>query len=179
MHKEELKHLLAALTPPNRLAMEISLATGLRISDVLALKADEIRRSTDGRVTVRELKTGKTRRVKLSKELHRRCVALAGRAYVFENRQDWKRPRTRQAVWKDLKRVARLFRVKGNIAPHTARKVYAVASYARSGDLAKVQKLLNHENEAVTTLYALADELTARRIGGRPLPLAPPRAGSK
>ena len=34
--RDELAHILAALTPPNRLALEVSLATGLRIGDVLA-----------------------------------------------------------------------------------------------------------------------------------------------
>ena len=32
------------------------------------------------------------------------------------------------------------------------------------GDLKKVQRLLNHDNEAVTMIYALADALTARRL---------------
>ena len=164
MHREELGHLLAALTPPNRLALEISLATGLRISDVLGIKKQAVL-TGKGRFTVRELKSGKTRRVKLNNELMTRCLTMAGRVYVFENRHDWKRPRTRQAVWKDVKRVAKLFRVKYNLAPHTARKTYAVDAYRRSGDLARVQRLLNHSSEAVTVLYALADELTARRMG--------------
>ena len=164
MHKQELGHLLAALTPHNRLAVEVSLATGLRISDVLGIKVEAVRNGK-GRFTVRELKTGKTRRVTLSGELLERCLSLSGRVYVFEHRLDWKRPRTRQSVWKDVKRVARLFRVKCNLAPHTARKTYAVGLYKRSGDLARVQRLLNHSSEAVTVLYALADELTARRMG--------------
>ena len=164
MHVQELKHVLAALTPPNRLALEVSMATGLRISDVLGIKTDQLR-SKERRFTVRELKTGKLRRLRLSEELHERCLSLSGRLYVFEHRNDWKRHRTRQAVWKDLKRAAWLFRVKGNIAPHSARKAYAVEAYKRAGGLARVQRLLNHENEAVTALYALADELTSRRKG--------------
>jgi site-specific recombinase XerC len=57
-----------------------------------------------------------------------------------------------------------MFRLKENIAPHSARKVYAVEAYSRSGELARVQKLLNHESEAVTELYAMADALTSRRL---------------
>ena len=59
LFKAELLHVLAALTPPNRLACEISLATGLRISDVLALTRDQ---AVDGRFSIREQKTGKVRR---------------------------------------------------------------------------------------------------------------------
>ena len=35
--KGEMSHILAALQPENRLACEVSLATGLRINDVLAM----------------------------------------------------------------------------------------------------------------------------------------------
>ena len=40
----QLTHVLAALTPQNRLICEVELHTGLRISDVLALKTDQIAR---------------------------------------------------------------------------------------------------------------------------------------
>jgi integrase len=170
LHREELKHLLAALMPANRLALEISLATGLRISDVLGIKSEQVRNSADGRLTVRELKTGKSRRVKLPAELLKRALILSGKVYVFEHRYDWKRHRTRQAVYKDLKRIARAFRCRVNVSSHTARKSYAVEAFKRTGELSRVQKLLNHSSEAVTVLYAFADELTKRRLSVRSCP---------
>lgn len=163
IHKQELLHLLAALMPANRLALEISMATGLRISDVLNIRTEQIRTAKDRRISVRELKTGKSRRVVLPVELYERALILAGKIYVFENRMDYRRPRTRQAVYKDLKRIAKMYRVKENVAPHTARKVYAVGAYRRIGDLKRVQALLNHSSEAVTMIYAMADQLTRRR----------------
>jgi integrase len=166
IHKQELQHVLAALTPPNRLAIEISLATGLRIGDVLALTRDKLTGTSDRRITVTEAKTGKRRRVEIPAELFKRALGMAGKVFVFEGRHDYRHHRTRQAVHKDIKRAARLFRCRGNIAPHTARKVYAVEAFRRTQELAKVQKLLQHTNEAVTAIYALADELTARRLGG-------------
>lgn len=163
INRQEMSHLLAALTPHNRLALEISLATGLRISDVLGIKTEAVRQGQ--RFTVRELKTGKTRRVSLPVELHARAVAIAGRAFVFEHRLDWRKPRTRQAVFKDLKRIAKMFRIKENVAPHSARKIYAVEALRRTGELKRVQTLLNHSDEAVTALYAMSDTLTARKTG--------------
>lgn len=161
--KEEMRHLLAALMPANRLALEVSLETGLRIGDVLRLKTDAIA----SRFSVQEEKTGKRRRVFLSADLLERCKKMAGPVYVFSNRLDGRRHRTRQAVWKDLKRVCRIFRLHMNLAPHSCRKIYAVEAYKRyGGDMKKVQKLLNHDNEAVTMLYCLADELTRRRNSG-------------
>lgn len=161
---EELRHLLAALTPPNRLALEISLATGLRIGDVLNLRTEQLREAKQRRVSVKELKTGKTRRVQLPAELYERALWMGGKLYVFPHRNDWRRHRTRQAVFKDLKRIARMFRVKANVAPHSARKVWAVDKCRQTG-LKRVQALLNHADEAVTMIYAYADEMTARRIG--------------
>ena len=155
-------HLLAALMPANRLAIETSLATGLRIGDVLAMRTDQVRR---GRWTLKEEKTGKRRQVRLPLGLQRDLLAQAGRVYVFEHRLDWKRHRTREAVYKDLRRAVDLFRLRRLvIAPHTARKIYAVSQYQNSGSLKKVAELLNHSDEAVTMVYAMADELTARKM---------------
>jgi integrase len=162
--KEELQHLLAALMPENRLALEISLALGLRIGDVLNLRTDHLRNASQRRITVKELKTGKPRRIQMPIELYERALRLGGKVFVFEHRHDWRKHRTRQAVFKDLKRIAKAFRVKANIAPHSARKVWAVEKYSQVG-LKRLQGLLGHSSEAVTEIYAYADELTARRLG--------------
>lgn len=160
--REELKHVLSALMPANRLACEISEATGLRIGDVLRLKREQVEHGQ--RFTVREQKTGKTRKVYLPADLHKRALAMAGAVFVFEGRLNGRKPRTRQAVYKDLVRTAKLFRLKEHISPHSCRKVWAVRAYQESGgDLKRVQKLLNHESEAVTMLYAMADQLHQRR----------------
>lgn len=157
--KRELEHLLAALMPENRLALEVSLATGLRITDVLSIRTQDLKQ----RMSVQELKTGKKRRIYLSTELLDRMIACSGKIYVFEGRLDYRKHRTRQAVWKDIKRVASIFRLKINLAPHSVRKVYAVEQFHKAGgDLKKVQRLMNHESETVTMLYAMADELSSR-----------------
>lgn len=158
--KGEFEHILSALTPENRLVCEVSLATGLRVSDVLMLTPQKVRKQ---RFTIREQKTGKSRYIRLPKELVDRCLACSGAHYVFENRLNGRKPRTRQAVYKDLKRVAKLFGCKKNVTPHTARKVYAVDEFERTGNLKKVQKLLNHSYEAVTMLYAMANIIGNRK----------------
>lgn len=160
--KQELEHILAALTVPNRLAMELSMQTGLRIGDVLAIKTEQLA----PRFTVREAKTGKTRRVYVPVDMLDRLRSISGRIYVFENRLNRNRHRTRQAVFKDLKRAAALFRIDKRlvISPHTARKVFAVEEFHKCGDIQKIKNLLNHSSEAVTTLYAMADIMTERRL---------------
>lgn len=163
---DELRHILAALMPENRLACEISLSTGLRIGDVLQLRRSDLERGN--RFGVREEKTGKVRQVYLPDALRDRALAGSGKIYVFEGRLNGRRHRTRQAVYKDLRRVAAAFRLRAHISPHSLRKAWAVDAYhASGGDLKKVQRLLNHDSEAVTVLYALADELSKRgRVRG-------------
>lgn len=152
--------ILVALMPPNRLAILVSLTTGLRLGDVLSLKTEAL---TKERFTIKEEKTGKTRRVRLSNELRDALFSQAGRFYVFEHRTDPKKHRTRQAVYKDLARACELFRVKGvHLSPHSARKIYAVSAYKRTCSIERVQELLNHSSEAVTMLYAMADAITMR-----------------
>ena len=162
--REELSHLLAALTPPNRLALEISLATGLRIGDVLSMRTEMVLHADQRRLTIRQAKTGKNRRIQLPVELYERALRMGGKLYIFEHRLDWRKHRTRQAVWADLKRIARMYRCAANVAPHSARKVFAVDLYRNKG-IKRTQELLGHSQEAVTVLYAMADELTARRLG--------------
>lgn len=157
--------LLTALMPENRLALQVSEATGLRIGDVLRLKTKDIARQ---RFTVQEEKTGKRKRVYLPLKLWRECQETAGSLYVFPGRLDGRKHRTRQAVYKDLRRVAALYRIDGkklseHVSPHTARKVYAVELFKSGASLRKVQQLLNHSSEAVTLIYAMADQLAGKK----------------
>lgn len=160
---------LAALMPANRLVMEVMIQTGLRVSDVLRLTRKQVER---GRFTVRELKTGKTRRIYLPRALQLRLLQQAGRLWCFEGRTDWHKPRSRQAVYKDVKRAAGMFARTGKlerdrqVSPHSARKVYAVEKYRETGSLEKVGQALNHDpgHIAVTMLYALSDKVSAKEL---------------
>jgi len=164
----ELTHILAALTPPNRLAMELALHSGLRISDVLNIRTDALLAANNRRLTIRERKTGKARRLTIPAKLYDRMAAQAGRVYVWPSRTDWRKPRTRQAVYKDVKRAAKLFRAVGVITPHSARKTWAVGQLSRDGDIQRVQRLMQHSDPAVTAIYALANVLTTRKKSRQP-----------
>ena len=160
---------LAALQPTNRLVFEVMLATGLRVGDVLKLTTEQVKRQ---RFTVRESKTGKTRRGYLPAKLQLQLLEQAGRLYAFEGRTDWRKHRTRQAVWKDTVRCAAFFQRGGSVpkgatvSPHSARKVYAVGEYRRTGSLDDVRRKLNHDpaHMATTLVYALSDQLNADEL---------------
>lgn len=164
--RPEMEHILAALMPANRLAVRVAMHTGLRIGDVLRLRPRDLRTS---RPTVRESKTGKTRRISLPRELLEELRREAGDYWVFESRTDPRKHRTRQAVYKDIKRAAAVFQRTGavrraQISTHTARKIAAVEAYHKGG-MAAAQRLLNHSDPAISALYALADQIGGIKHG--------------
>lgn len=163
LHRE-VEHVLAALMPVNRVVMRVCIHTGLRVGDVLSLRTDQIA----PRFWVTEQKTKKRRIVGLPSDLLVDMRKIAGKKYVFEHSNDPERHRTRQAVWKDVKRAARAFRLPQNVAPHSARKVYAVDLLAKYGDIAKVQRALNHSGPSVTMIYAMADQLYRQKYHKKP-----------
>lgn len=150
--QRQVDQILGVLTPDNRLVMRVCFATGLRLSDVLSLKTVQLK----SHFWVTESKTGKRKQVGLPEPLLSDLKMAAGDPWVFPGR-DPEKHRTRQAVWKDVKRAAAAFRMEQNVAPHSARKVYAVDLMHKYGDIAKVKKALNHSSEAVSCIYALAD----------------------
>lgn len=134
--------------------MELAFDTGLRISDVLSLETKYL----NGRMTVTERKTGKRRRIYVPRDLLARLRALSGSVYVFPGRCDPEhKHRTRQAVWRDVKRAARAMRITDTVGCHTARKVYAVDIYRAHG-LTAAQNALGHDRPETTLIY-LATEL--------------------
>lgn len=156
--RREMGHVLAALTSSNRIVCEVCLQTGLRVGDVLALRTADIK----PQFWIEEAKTKKRRRVNLPRDLRERILAQAGEVWAFPGRKP-EQHRTRQAVWADVKRAARAFRIKQNVAPHSFRKVYAVELLRRCGDVKRVQRALNHSDCATTMIYVMAAELLAAK----------------
>lgn len=151
--QREVEQVLGLLTPVNRLVLRVSLHTGLRISDVLSLKTAQL----SSRFWVTESKTRKKKFIGLPRELLDDLRHVAGKIYVFESRTNPKKHRSRQAVWADLKRAAKAFRLPQNVGPHSFRKVYAVDLLEKYGDIKRVKKALNHQYDSTTLIYAMAD----------------------
>ncbi len=153
MLEREVELVLHLLTYENRLVMRTLLHTGLRIGDVLQLKPEQLGYN----FWVTEQKTGKRRQVGLPEPLLSDLRDAAGEYWVFPG-ADPRKHRSRQAVWKDVKRAAAAARLTANAAPHSARKVYAVNLLERYGDIERVRRALNHGGLEVTLVYAMADK---------------------
>ena len=158
LHRE-VGHVLAALMPQNRLIARVCLHTGLRVGDVVALRTQQL----GLQMVVTEAKTKKRRRVGLTAALLRDIQAQAGPEWAFPGRKPGSH-KTRQAVWMDVKRAAKAFRLPQNVAPHSLRKVYAVELLGRYGDIGRVQRALNHSSIETTLIYAMADKLLDAKL---------------
>lgn len=145
------------MTYENVLALRVSLETGLRIDDVLSLRACQIVRRT---ICGTAEKTDKPYKKTISADLAKRLAALTPNkgGYIFPHRLDPMRHRTRQAVWGNMKKAAVLMGVKLNAAPHSARKTYAVEMFKDKG-LEQTQKELQHDRISTTMIYAFSDML--------------------
>lgn len=164
--QREVEQVLDLLTVENRLLARLLLHTGLRVGDALELRPEQLRPN----FWITEQKTGKRRQIGIPEPLLSDLREAAGKWWVFPG-ADPRKHRTRQALWKDVKRAARACRLTANAAPHSLRKVYAVELLERYGDIDRVRRALNHGGIEVTMIYAMADKrLTGagRRRRGKP-----------
>ena len=142
----------------NILAVEVSLETGARIGDVVALRKDCLKGRT---LRYTAQKTGKEDIKVISADLANRLRRNACGVWLFPSERSKSGHRTRQAVWKDIKQASKALGLKGNISPHSARKTYAVVDYHKNG-LKATQEDLQHDRIDTTLIYALSDTLAPK-----------------
>ena len=162
LYRQEIERVLSALMPQNQLIVKVMLHTGMRLSDALALRSEGL--STSG--WYKEAKTGKKRRYGLPRPLLEAIQEQAGPDWAFPGRKKGTH-KTRQAVWRDIKRASVAFRLPQNVGAHSMRKVYAVQLMKKYGDLERVKRNLNHASGSVTAIYAMADMLLDRKLKER------------
>lgn len=140
--REELEQLRRALPWRDSLACAIMADTGLRVSDVLVLRRGTLAQEMD----VKEIKTGKTRHVKLSDETYRELLS-----FLRTHAEERVIPCHRATLWRAIVRAADAFGWT-HISPHSFRKLFAVEFCARHG-LRATQQELQHKNLATTLAY--------------------------
>jgi len=147
--------------------IEILYASGLRVSELLALPAGAL--ATDATFLLVKGKGGRERVVPLSNASKQAALNLLSvincikpvPKYLFSGR-DPRMPMTRQGFALLLKQVA----LRANIdltrlSPHVLRHSFASHLLARGADLRTLQKLLGHSDIATTQIYThvLAERL--------------------
>ncbi|WP_080146310.1 site-specific tyrosine recombinase XerD [Marinilactibacillus piezotolerans] len=146
----------------DRAILEVMYATGIRISELVNLKLDELHLSMNLIQTTgkgdkeRILPIGEQgvkwleyyleySRPKL--EMH----ASQESAYVFLNLRGTQL--SRQGVWKKIKKMVQQAGITQNVTPHTLRHSFATHLLENGADLRVVQELLGHSDISTTQIY--------------------------
>ncbi|HEX4172049.1 MAG TPA: site-specific tyrosine recombinase XerD [Acetobacteraceae bacterium] len=161
-------------------ALETLYATGLRVSELLALPRRAL--AGDGAVLLIRGKGGKERIVPLSEAAKQAAHTLAAEQdprarYLFHGR-DPRRPLTRQAFFLLLKDVALKAGLDpARVSPHVLRHSFASHLLAHGADLRSLQLLLGHSDIATTQIYThvLAERLQRLVEAHHPLAQRRPR----
>jgi integrase/recombinase XerD len=177
---EEVRKLLAQpdfqepLGARDQAMLELLYATGLRVSELIALQMSQINfqgnfLTVKGKGSkVRAVPFGKWARQKLADYIQGARPRLSkGRAsaFVFITRSG--RPLTRQGFWKLIRGHARAAGIEKRVTPHTLRHSFATHLLEGGADLRSVQSMLGHADIATTQIYTHVNGARLKEIHRR------------
>lgn len=155
LNSEIVAKFLKRLNYKHELICRVGLSTGLRVSDILRLTIDQVKIE---KPTIKEMKTGKSKRIYIPKNLRQELISYHARnsynEYIFYSESN-SGHLSRQAVWKAFKRASKSLHLKENIAPHSTRKSYACKLLKKGKNFKYIKSKLNHSNMTDTLLYLL------------------------
>jgi len=154
----------------NRAIIEMLYGSGLRVSELTALKLSNIYRSEHYMLI--EGKGSKQRLVPISPVaekwfqywLQDRAlwpISPGSEDYAFLNRRG--APLTRVMVFTIIKRLCQAAGIRKNISPHTLRHSFATHMLQNGADLRIIQQLLGHEDITTTEIYTHVEVQDLRR----------------
>lgn len=151
---EKMKNVLKKDSYRNYMIFLLGINTGLRISDLLKLKAEDIRGKTH--ITITEQKTKKIKRFfinpQLKKELDKYILEMEDVEYLFKSRNNANKPITRVQAYRILNKAAQKVGL-NEIGTHSLRKTFGYFHYRKHKDVALLQNLFNHSAPSVTLRY--------------------------
>lgn len=146
----------------DRTMLEVMYATGVRISELVSLRLDELHLpmsmiQTKGKGDKeRIIPIGDTAIywMKQYLELSRPKLSMKNaeeEPYVFLNSRGG--TLSRQGVWKKIKKLVKQANIKSDVTPHTLRHSFATHLLENGADLRIVQELLGHSDISTTQIY--------------------------
>jgi len=158
---DAIKKVLKADSLRNYTMFVMGINSGLRISDLLALKVSDVldeKGRINNRVTIREKKTGKIKDFPFSDTTKKALLEYLGSFtytlddMLFPSRKGG-RQLTRQQAYRIINDAARAVGIKEQVGTHTLRKTFGYWAYQQGIDITRIQKLLNHSAPSVTLAY--------------------------
>ncbi len=150
--------------------LELIYATGLRVTELLTLKPEDI--NLEDRFLLCVGKGGKERIVPIggsASNAVRRYLSQA-RPFLLKNPTEFLfltsrgKAFTRQGFWKLLRAYAKKAGLEPKISPHTLRHSFATHLLERGADLRSVQLMLGHSQITTTQVYTHVSRQRIRRL---------------
>lgn len=151
--EKEKKAFRAQLNETNRLIFDIGSTTGLRISDVLNLRVNQL---MSEHACITEKKTGKKRRIYISTNIREKAIEIALKEFKHINEPMF--DVDRKSVWAAFKRAAERAGIDKNIGTHSMRRSYSKRYIAKGHSLKELQKRLNHSCITDSINYITSNE---------------------
>lgn len=149
----EMKNYLKSKSERNYILFLLGINTGLRISDILILRKEDL---LNTHVNIRETKTKKQKRIRIPpsirKELIEYAKRLNDRDFVIKSRQGVNRSIDRSVAYRILREAAEQVNLK-EIGTHTLRKTFGYHFYQLTKDVAMLQEMFNHSSPQITLRY--------------------------
>lgn len=147
--------------------LELLYATGMRVSELLALKMEDIHLSMNYLICKER---NKERVIPFGRE-----AELALKEYLGKSREKFTRgqesaylftncsgaPMSRQGFWKIIKAYVQKAGIKKDITPHTLRHSFGAHLVQNGADLRAVQEMMGHADISTTQLYM---DMNVRRV---------------
>lgn len=134
----------------------VGINTGLRVSDLLAMKTDSIFKLRNKRAKVFKVREGKTQKVRevnltpIYDEVYAYASTLSSE-WLFPSRKGDK-PISPIQAYRQLQKAGDMAGVQ-SIGTHTMRKTFGYWMYKSTHDVAMLQGILNHTKPEVTLKY--------------------------
>jgi len=155
----EMKKNLSEKSQRDYFLFVIGINTGLRISDILNLKIEDIKDKDF--IRIREKKTGKEKLISINNNLKEEIAKYIKDKkesdFLFQskafNNKTVNKPLSRISAYRILNQSAKEIGLQIPIGTHTLRKTFGYHFYQNTKDIALLQEIFNHSSASITLKY--------------------------
>lgn len=162
---EEMKDLIENTSnPKHKLIIKLLYGTGLRVSEIVNLKKEEINFS-ENLIKIKLSKGKKDRFVKLPSSIKEELngyLKLILSEYLFPSNRGGKL--TKDTIQKIVQNSAKKAGIKKRVYPHLLRHSFATHLLEQGTDLRIIQKLLGHSSIKTTQMYTQISQASIKNI---------------